>query len=180
MVAETLTGDRALAGFPVFKPYGAGAVAFAYGVYEIAANVEAGDIFEMCKVPAGAVVIDGFVRADDLDTGVETLDMNVGWAANGVEALDADGFGNLGVWSGDAVLDVKPEAQIWYPFNGVLKDGPVSFSAETTIQVTAVAAAAPGARERSISAFTTSCRNSTGGGATRPHLRSLDEVPICQ
>ena len=137
MVAETLTATRAAAAFPVYKPQGAGAVAFAYGVYEIAAVVEDGDIFEMCRVPAGALVVDGFVRADDIDTGTEALDMDVGWAANGSDAADPDGFGNLGVWSGDAVTDIKPEAQIWYPFNGVLKDGPKTFVNETVIQVEA-------------------------------------------
>lgn len=144
MAAETLTSTRAASTFPVFKPQGAGAVAFAYGTYEIGAAVEDGDIFEMCRVPAGAVVIDGFVRADDIDTGTETLDMDIGWAANGTESADPDGFGNLGVWSGDAVTDVKPEAQIWYPFNGVLKDGPQTFTAETVIQLEANAASNAG------------------------------------
>jgi hypothetical protein len=144
MVAETLTSDRAKASFPVAGKGEAGNVKFAYGIYEIAANVEDGDIFEMCRVPEDAVVVDGFVRADDLDTGIETLDMDVGWAANGSDAADPDGFGNLGVWTGDAVTGIKPEAQIYYPFNGVLKDGPKTFAAETVIQVEANAAAATG------------------------------------
>lgn len=144
MAAETLTSTRAASTFPVFKPQGAGAVAFAYGTYEIGAAVEDGDIFEMCRVPAGAVVIDGFVRGDDIDTGTETLDMDIGWAANGSDAADPDGFGNLGVWSGDAVTDVRPEVQIWYPFNGVLKDGPKTFVNETVIQLEANAASNAG------------------------------------
>ena len=144
MVAETLTATRAAATFPVFSPQGAGNLGFAYGVYEIAANVEDGDIFEMCRVPAGAIVVDGFVRADDLDTGTEALDMDVGWAANGSDAADPDGFGNLGVWTGDVVAGVRPEVQIWYPFNGTLKDGPVTFANETVIQVEANAAAGTG------------------------------------
>ena len=90
------------------------------------------------------MVIDGFIRADDLDTGIEALDMDVGWAANGSDSADPDGFGNLGVWTGDATTDVKPEAQIWYPFNGVLKDGPKTFVNETIIQVEANVAAATG------------------------------------
>ncbi len=137
MTAETLTADRAASTFPVFKGLGSGVVNFAYGTYEIAAAVEAGDIFEMCRVPAGAYVIDGFVRADDIDTGTEALDMDIGWAANGTETVDADGFGNMGVWTGDAVTDIKPEVQIWFPFNGVLKDGPKFFTKETIIQITA-------------------------------------------
>lgn len=146
MTAETLTADRAASTFPVFSPpVGGGHVCFAYGTYEIAANVEDGDIFEMCKLPAGAVVIDGFVRADDLDTNTtETLDMDIGWADNGVESADPDGFGNLGVWVGDAVAGITPEAQIYFPLNGVLKDGPKQFTNETVIQLEANAAAATG------------------------------------
>jgi hypothetical protein len=137
MTAETLTATRAASTFPVYKPKGAGDVAFAYGTYEIAAVVEDGDIFEMCRVPSGAYVIDGFVRADDIDTGTEALDMDIGWAANGTDSADPDGFGNMGTWTGDAVTDIKPEVQIWFPFNGVLKDGPKLFSAETKIQLEA-------------------------------------------
>ena len=69
MTAETLTATRADPTFPVFKGSGAGAVCAAYGTYEIAANVEAGDIFKMCKVPKGATIIGGGVYGDDLDTG---------------------------------------------------------------------------------------------------------------
>ncbi len=144
MAAETLTATRAASTFPVYKPQGAGALAFAYGTYEIGAAVEDGDIFEMCRVPAGAVVVDGFVRADDIDTGTETLDMDVGWAANGTESADPDGFGNLGVWTGDAVAGIKPETMNYFPFNGVLKDGPQAFSAETVIQLEANAASNAG------------------------------------
>ena len=145
MVAETLTATRAAATFPVYEPMGAGELAFAYGVYEIAANVEDGDIFEMCRLPRGAVVVDGFIRADDLDSNAtETLDMDVGWAGNGTDTADPDGFGNLGVWTGDAVAGIKPEVSIWFPFQGVLKDGPKTFADETVIQVEANAAAATG------------------------------------
>ena len=145
MVAETLTATRAVADFPVYKGRGAGDLCCAYGTYEIAANVEAGDIFEMCRVPTGATVVGGWVYADDLDTNAtETLDMDVGWAANGTDAADPDGFGNLGVWTGDAAADIKPEVGIAYPFFGVLKDGPKAFAAETVVEVQANAAAATG------------------------------------
>lgn len=137
MAAETLTSTRAATTFPVYKPQGAGALACAYGTYEIAAVVEDGDIFELCRLPAGAVVVSGEIRADDIDTGTEALDMDIGWAANGSDAADPDGFGNLGVWSGDAVTDLRPEVQIYYPFNGVLKDGPKTFVNETVIQIEA-------------------------------------------
>lgn len=143
MAAETLTATRGAAGVPLYTPPTNG-VGCAYGTYEVAANVEDGDIFELCRLPKGAVVLCGWIIADDLDTGTETLDMDVGWAANGVEAADPDGFGNLGVWTGDAVTGVLPEGGIRYPLMGTLKDGPVTFSAETVIQVEANAAAATG------------------------------------
>jgi|DEB0MinimDraft_3_1074331.scaffolds.fasta_scaffold00186_6 hypothetical protein len=146
MAAETLTATRAASTFPVAGDGMAGNVKVAIGTYELAANVEDGDIFEMCKVPANAVVFNGRVYADDLDTNAtETLDMDVGWAANGTDAADPDGFGNLGVWTGDAVAGVKPEVGINMPLGGVLMTaGAKKFSAETTIQVEANAAAATG------------------------------------
>jgi hypothetical protein len=146
MVAETLTATRALAGFPVGGVGPATALHVATGTYEIAANVEDGDIFEMCKLPANAVVVGGMIYGDDLDTNAtETLDMDIGWAANGTEAADPDGFGNLGVWTGDAITGWKVVAGTMYPLQGVLlSTGPQKFSAETTIQVEANAAAATG------------------------------------
>ena len=140
MAAETLTATNALAGAATFGHGIRGNVKFAYGTYEIAAVVEDGDIFEMCRLPPGAVVVDGFVRADDIDTGSEALDMDVGWAANGTDAADFDGFGNLGVWSGDSIAGIKPDVSIYFPFNGVLKDGPKTFTSlteDTIIQIEA-------------------------------------------
>jgi len=145
MAAETLTATRAASTFPVAGDGMAGNLKVATGTYELAANVEDGDIFEMCKVPANAVVVMGWVYGDDLDTGTEALDMDVGWAANGTDAADPDGFGNLGVWTGDAVAGIKPEVGIHYPFSGVLyTGGPKKFAAETTIQVEANVAANAG------------------------------------
>jgi hypothetical protein len=144
MTAETLTATRAASTFPVYRGRGNGDLCVAYGTYEIAAVVEDGDIFEMCRVPAGAVVVDGYVRADDIDTGSESLNMDVGWAANGDEVGSPAGFGDLGVWTGDAVTGVRPEVHNYFPFGGVLKDGPKTFNRETIIQVEANAASAGG------------------------------------
>jgi hypothetical protein len=142
MAAETLTAINAGADAKVFGHGLRGNVKFAYGVYEIAAITEIGDIFEMCRLPPGAVVIDGFVRADDIDTGAEALDIDVGWAANGTDAADPDGFGDLGLWTGDGIVGIKPETQIYFPFNGVLKDGPKTFTsptADTIVQLEVIA-----------------------------------------
>ncbi len=148
MAAETLTATRAAAGVQPYKAHGDGLVQVAYGEYAIAANVETGDIFEMCKVPAGAKLLGGTFYGDDLDTGAEALDMNVGWAANGgsgtYDSVDADGLGNLGVLTGDAFAagNVSPVAGLIYPLSGLFATGVLPyFTAPTTIQVTAVAAA---------------------------------------
>lgn len=145
MVAETLTATRAAETFPLQGDGWAGNLKVAYGTYAIAANVEDGDIFEMCKVPAGATIVGGYCYADDLDTNAtETLDMDVGWAANGSDAADPDGLGNLGVWTGDASV-TKPEVGNFFPLGGLLRSaGPQTFARDTTIQVEANAAAATG------------------------------------
>jgi len=145
MVAETLTATRGSTTFPIAQPILAGVACVALGTYEIAANVEDGDIFVMCRIPAGAVVYGGTLIAEDLDTGIETLDMDVGWAANGSEAADPDGLGNFGVITGDVVAGIKPEESIYLPLGGTLRSlGPRLFTETTTIQVEVNAAAATG------------------------------------
>ena len=140
----TLTAARAASTFPVAAFAGAGVLQCAWGKYTFAANPTAADIVELCRVPAGAVVIGGMVRAEDIDTGTEALDIDIGWAANGSDAADPDGFGNLGVWTGDATTDVKPEVSNMFPLNGVLKSGPVTFARETVIQAVVNVAANDG------------------------------------
>ncbi len=138
MAAETLTAIRAATTFPVAGHGLGGTLKVATGTYEIAAAVEDGDIFELCRLPANAVVVGGMLMGDDIDTGTEALDMDIGWASNGTDAADPDGFGNLGTWTGDVITGLKPVAGTLYPLQGVLMaDGPKKFEAETVIQVEA-------------------------------------------
>lgn len=139
----TITGTRAAASFPAFKALGAGIVCAAYGSYDFSANPTIADIIELTKVPAGAVVIGGWYRLEDIDTNAtETVDIDIGYAANGAVAADPDAFGNFGVQNGDAVTNYLPEGGTLLPLNGVLKDGFVTFSRDTVITATIVAAAA--------------------------------------
>ena len=142
----TFTAARAASTLPVFKPSGAGIVCAAYGTYEIGTALSAADIVEFCRVPKGAVVIGGWLYGDDIDTGTETLEIDVGYSANGVDSADPDAFLNSGVISGDAFAtgNVSNVAGICYPLFGVLKDGPLSLSDETTIIGTWTAAANAG------------------------------------
>jgi hypothetical protein len=140
MAAETLTGTRAADGFPVAGHGFAGNLKVAYGSYAVAANVEDGDIFELCKLPAGAVVLGGAFYSGDLDTGTETLDIDVGWAANGTESADPDGFVNSGVLTGDAITDLLAAGSNYRPFP--MATGPLTFTNETIVQAEANAASA--------------------------------------
>jgi hypothetical protein len=141
MVAETLTATRAASTFPVAQGHTAGAVHVAWGTIAVAANVEDGDIFEMCKVPANATIIGGWLHCEDMDTGAEALDLMVGWAANGTDAADPNGLMLAKVLTGDISVHLDV-ASTWIPLQGVLTGaGPKTLAAETTIQVEANAAA---------------------------------------
>ncbi len=141
----TFTAARAAADFPVYEASGAGVLCRAFGEITVAINPVAADIYEMCKLPRGAIVLGGWYRADTLDSdATETLDMDVGWAANGDEVADPDGLGNYGVQKGDVIAGYKQDAVgVQLALGGVLFSvGPKTFNAETTIIVTAVVTAA--------------------------------------
>jgi hypothetical protein len=140
MVAETLTGTRAASSFPVFSPpHGSGALCVAWGSYSVAANVEDGDIFQLCKLPK-CTVVGGAFWASDMDTGTEALDIDIGHAGNATDTADPDAFVNSGVLSGDAITDLIPAGVNYRPFN--MSAGPVSLAAETVVQAEANVAAA--------------------------------------
>ncbi len=130
----TLTATRAAATFPVAAPVGAGVLCAAYGSYTLAANPTAADIIQFCRVPAGATVIGGYLQGADIDTGTEEFNFDLGWAANGAESADPDGFGNFDVITGDVSVHMAV-AGIYLPFQGVLiTTGPQLFTRETIIQ----------------------------------------------
>lgn len=141
----TLTGARAVSTFPVPGLPEQGALGVAWGTYTFAANPSAADVVEFCKLPAGATVIGGYYQGADIDTGTETFDMDIGWASNGTDAADPDGFGNFGVQAGDALTEFRPVAGIYYPFLNIVQDsGFKTFAAETKVIGTVVATAAAG------------------------------------
>lgn len=151
MTAETLTAARASRTLPIPSHGLGGSVKVAYGTYLLAANVEDGDIFEMCWVPAGATVIGGWLIGEDIDTGTEALDIDVGWAANGGsatdDAADPDGFGNMGVLTGDAFG--SSEVGVTAFLGGKLRSqGFVTFTRKTLIQLEANVAANAGGTGR--------------------------------
>jgi hypothetical protein len=132
----TTTNARATSTFPAHTG-GAGRKMVAWGYQAWTAEQAAADIWVACKVPAGAIVIGGHLLCSDMDTdGSETLDIDVGYAANGAVAADPDAFGNFGVQTGDVSVHL-PVAGIWLPFSGVLTTtGPVTLTRDTDIIVT--------------------------------------------
>lgn len=151
MAIGTVTAARAATGKPVAAGGSAGQVLVAWGTYNIAAVTAAADVIQLCRVPKGATVIGGWLIGEDIDTGTETWDADFGWAANGDEIADPDGFGNFGVISGDAIDG--NEVGIFRQLGGVLRTaGPKTFNAETLLQLTVVAAANAGGTGR-VSVF---------------------------
>lgn len=146
MAAQTFTGARAAADFPVTKHHGAGVLQVAYADYAIPETPEVGDVYKLCKLPAGAKPIGGYFAATDVDTGTETLDIDLGIAANGVDAADPDFFCNSGVLSGDAITDlILTNAGNLRP---IVFTTLTTLGAETTVQAVVNAVAAAGGTGR--------------------------------
>lgn len=136
---------RAASGLPVFKPVGSGLLCVSWGTYAHATNLAAATVIEYCRVPKGARIVGGYWSATDLDTnGTEEINIDIGYAANGVDVADPDAWGNLDVLTGDVSVHM-PVAGIWVPFIGVLQSaGPKLLSAETVLTATINVDAATG------------------------------------
>ena len=142
-MATVFTAGRGASTFPVAGGAPAGVVHAMIGNIADAANPTAADTYVMGTLPKHAVVIGGRVWADVLDTNAtETLDMDLGWQANGTDVLDADGFGDLGLWKGDLIATFKPVVMVDLLIQNAFIAGPRYFAAETVIQFTCVATAA--------------------------------------
>ncbi|HEY7823645.1 MAG TPA: hypothetical protein VIG24_12460 [Acidimicrobiia bacterium] len=106
--------------------------------YEIATALSAADIVTMVRVPANFTIWHGWLMGDDIDTGTETLELDVGIAGN------TDKFLNSGVITGDAVTGIKPETGILYPLFGGGSELPWTPAEATDVIITVTAAAAAG------------------------------------
>jgi hypothetical protein len=144
-MATAFTAANAAATFSPPKPIGAGVRFVIWGTYNFATAIVVNDTVAICKIPANTYVIDGFLRGPDIDTGTGVLELDVGWSANGVDAANAQGFLDSGVLNGTAVANYLPAAGIRVPFQGILQSGgPKLFTVDTTVLVTATAAANAG------------------------------------
>jgi hypothetical protein len=142
----TYTATRGAANFPVAGHGFAGNKKQAWATYySTTTSLLAGDIIRMVRLPKGAIVTGGRFFGSTLETSTSgaALDIDVGYEANGVDTVDSDAFGNLGVLNSAARAGDKPEALTYsYPLGGVLLTaGPKTLGAETIIGLTVVASA---------------------------------------
>lgn len=97
-VYSSYYGDPADANVPAAaaNPGGKSVAQRSVGVYEIAAALSKNDVIKLFKIPKGARIVDFTLKADDLDTGTEALELDVG------KTGDTDALLNSGVITGDA------------------------------------------------------------------------------
>jgi hypothetical protein len=139
----------------------AGNVKAAFGVYTYAVAPSANDLINLFKLPKNALVIWGFMATDDIDTGTEALEIDVGFTANGGGAATLttydgttwtnanDGSASAtylidsGVLTGDVMVDMLPAGMNFRPLQAI-KTGPKLFTEETVVQAKITAAAQAG------------------------------------
>jgi hypothetical protein len=109
-----------------------------WGEYEITTALTTADTVTFFEAPAGFTCLMGWLIGDDLDTGIETLDIDIG------DSGDTDRFLNSGVITGDAVAGIKPAASIWMPLTGIGILSPHTYTTPTNVIGTVVAPAATG------------------------------------
>lgn len=117
----------------------AGDLKVLFGSYNIATALSAADTINFFTAPAGFTPLFGYLQGADLDTGIETLEIDIGITG------DATKYLNSGVITGDAVTEIKPVAGIWMPLaEELFTVVPTEFTADTDIIGTITAAAATG------------------------------------
>lgn len=139
------TAERSIAHYPMATPNIAGVMECSYGIihFPLTNHPQAGDIIELCHIPAGTTIIGGEFLSGQLDVFPgETLDFDIGWADNGVEDASSDGLGNLGFALEHSIEEYKHEVGDMGPLQGdIMRNGPLTFTNKTLIQVTVNVAA---------------------------------------
>lgn len=82
------------------------AVQTLYAVIDVTTIAVGTNTIDIGYLPKGAIPIGGYFACVDMDTGTETLDMDLGITDNGVDGADPDFFMNGGLFSGDAITDL--------------------------------------------------------------------------
>lgn len=118
---------------------GAGTLKCLYGTYEIGTALSAADIINFFTAPAGFTPLFGWLQGDDIDTGTETLEIDIGIAGATTKYL------NSGVLTGDTIANEKITVGIKIPLQEELMTvKPTAFTSDTVIIGTITAAANAG------------------------------------
>lgn len=103
----------------------AATVKWAFDTFTSTGVITVNSVLKMMKIPKGCRVLDVVVSSTDLGT---TGILDIGWAANGVDAADADGFlASVDVKSAANTVSMVEQADM----PGLFKE----FGAETQIQI---------------------------------------------
>lgn len=117
----------------------AGDVKVLYGEKTFTAAPSSSDVIKMFVIPKGFVPLYGWLMGDDIDTGTETLELDVGITGDTTKYL------NSGVVSGDTIANEKITVGIKIPLQEDLMTEPAAaFTADTDCLVTVTAAANAG------------------------------------
>jgi hypothetical protein len=147
MAIGTVASAQVADGKPVAGHGFAGNLKVAYGTYNIGSAVAQNDVIRMCRTPRNAVILDVAVFGQDIDTGTESLDFDVGYAANGVDVADPDAWGSFVNVTGDGLGNDTAGVRLFG--GGVLASGgPKTLGAETVHQITFKGAANAGGTGR--------------------------------
>lgn len=109
------------------------------GSHTFAAAASAADIVKMFVIPAGFTPLFGWLTGDDIDTGTETLELDVGVTGDTTKYLDS------GVISGDTIANEKITVGIKIPLQeDLMLVKPTEVTEDTDCIVTVTAAANAG------------------------------------
>lgn len=118
---------------------GAGTLKCLYGTIEFATAPSAADIVNFFTAPVGFTPLYGWLVGDDIDTGTETLEIDVGITGDTTKYL------NSGVITGDTIANEKITVGIKIPLQEELMTvKPTAFTSDTPIIGTITAAANAG------------------------------------
>lgn len=107
---------------PVVRPP-FGSVFVEHETVEVGSIQSLNDTIDFFYIPGDAIIVGGHLLADDLDTGAETLEIDVGYTASGgIATADPDALINSGVLTGDELV-VGGVAGNFRPLNGLMVTG---------------------------------------------------------
>jgi len=110
-----------------------------YGTIEVAAAASAADTINLFTMPAGFTPFFGYMVGDDIDTGTEALEIDIGITG------DATKYLNSGVITGDTIANEKITVGIKIPLQeDLMTVKPTKVTSDTDVIATYTAAANAG------------------------------------